>query len=66
MRGTKLHVLWDTGLIKSLNEAPEAVVHRLEKLSATYSKNYLEPTNAAEESCKVVLRLAGPATFAPN
>jgi hypothetical protein len=54
MRGSNLHALWDSGLIKNLNEAPEAVASRLVRVSTTYAKNNLSPANAAEESCKIV------------
>ncbi len=54
MRGSNLHALWDTGLIKNLNEAPDAMASRLARVSTTYSKINLDPANAAEESCKIV------------
>jgi hypothetical protein len=54
MRGSNLHALWDSGIIRNLNETPKAMAFRLSKVSATYSKNTLEPSNAAEESCKIV------------
>ena len=54
MRGSNLHALWDTGLIKNLKEAPEAMASRIAKIGATYPTSNLEPANAAEESCRVV------------
>ena len=54
MRGSNLHAVWDTGLIKNLNEEPEVMAARVQKLSAGMPVTNLDPVNAAEESCEIV------------
>jgi hypothetical protein len=54
MRGSNLHAVWDTGLIKNLNEASEAIAARVQKLTVGMPVANLDPVNAAEESCKIV------------
>jgi len=54
MRGSNLHALWDTGLIKSLSEEPELLAARLESLDAAIQTGEFDPVIAAQESCKVV------------
>jgi hypothetical protein len=54
MRGSNLHALWDSGLIKNLNDSPESMASRLTRISTPHSRSNLDPANAAEESCKIV------------
>lgn len=54
MRGSNLHAVWDTGLIRQLNEETADMVARLQVMALPdWSKN-LNPVQAAEESCRVV------------
>jgi hypothetical protein len=55
MKGTNLHAVWDTGMIRFLNEDTDHMAARLFKPSST-SEN-LSPANAAEESCRIVGQL---------
>ena len=54
MRGSNLHAVWDTGLIKNLYEEPEAMAARVQKLTVGMPVGNLDPVNAAEESCNIV------------
>ena len=54
MRGSNLHALWDSGLIKNLNEEPEALAARLQRSGAADSLAAFDPVIAAQESCKIV------------
>lgn len=54
LRGTNLHAVWDTGLIKNLNRSSEELAERLSSGSFVSSERNLSPEAAAEESCKVV------------
>ena len=54
MRGTNLHALWDRGIIKSLNEAPEAMAERLSRSSPNNSDIDMSTDYAAQESCQIV------------
>lgn len=54
MRGSNLHALWDTGLIKSLEEDPTVIANRLAaKTTANHNSDW-KPAQAAEESCRIV------------
>ena len=53
MRGSNLHALWDSGIIKNLNETPEVLSDRLLKNSVATSSDF-NPASAAEESCRIV------------
>ncbi len=53
-RGTNLHALWDTGLVKSLNETPEALAARLQLSNLGAQSKDFNPALAAEESCQIV------------
>ena len=53
-RGSNLHTVWDTGLIKNLNEEPEVMALRVQKLTVGMPIANLDPVNAAEESCGIV------------
>jgi nuclease S1 len=54
MRGSNLHALWDTGLIRNLNEETESITTRLLKKSSSPKATEMDATIAAEESCKIV------------
>jgi len=54
MRGSNLHAVWDTGLIKNLNEEPTVMADRLLKMLAGMPVTELNPVNAAQESCGIV------------
>ena len=54
MRGSNLHALWDTGLIKNLNEDTETLTVRLRKLPLAAHANDLDASHAAQESCQIV------------
>ena len=54
MKGSNLHAVWDTGLIKNLNEEPEPMAARLQGLRSTFSVTDLDPVTAAQESCMIV------------
>lgn len=58
MRGTNLHAVWDTGLIRQRNEAATDMVTRLHRTALPTRKANLSPAEAAEESCRIV-RMAG-------
>jgi hypothetical protein len=51
MRGSNLHAVWDTGLIKYLNEDAEAMASRLARSAQTVAWT---PVQAAQESCRIV------------
>ena len=53
MRGSNLHAVWDTGLIKYLNEDADAMAARLSDKSAAGQWTAVQ---AAEESCRIVGR----------
>ncbi|WP_310344602.1 S1/P1 nuclease [Rhodoferax saidenbachensis] len=54
MRGSNLHAVWDTGLIRNLDEGPSEIAKRLTDASLNQASLELEPIRAAEESCKIV------------
>ena len=54
MRGSNLHALWDTGLIKNLNEEPQVLAARLLKTKSPSGISDFSPVRAAEESCRIV------------
>jgi nuclease S1 len=62
MRGSNLHALWDTGLIRSTEESPPTMTARL--LAARTPAAASDPSipHAAEESC----RLVGTSGFYPE
>lgn len=53
-RGSNLHALWDSGLIKSLDEDVDTLTARLQRTSASKGAGDLNPVHAAEESCLIV------------
>lgn len=54
MRGSNLHAVWDTGLIRYLNQDADTLASRLSK-SAVPGTSY-NPIDAAEESCRIVAK----------
>lgn len=54
MRGSNLHALWDSGLIRSANEDVESMTARLRLLSLPAQRNDLNIVHVAEESCRIV------------
>jgi hypothetical protein len=53
-KGTNLHGLWDSGLIKNLKEEPQVMADRLLKMIPGMPVMELNPVNAAQESCGIV------------
>lgn len=53
-KGTNLHSLWDSGLIKNLNEGADALTKRLGAKERSPGGVNLSVVHAAEESCKMV------------
>ena len=62
MRGSNLHAVWDSGLIKNLNESPASIAERVQKMADGLPLGNLDPVTAAEESCQIV---SNP-SFYPN
>lgn len=62
MRGTNLHALWDSGMIKRLSESPESMAARLIRTTSSDAKIGVSAAFAEQESCQVV----GTAGFYPN
>lgn len=54
MRGSNLHALWDSGLIKNLNEDTNALTVRMLASGRPSMSSDLNASTAAEESCKIV------------
>lgn len=54
MRGSNLHALWDSGIIKNLNETPVAMAARLGRLSSSTANIDASAAFAAQESCQIV------------
>lgn len=53
-KGTNLHALWDSGLIKNLKQAPQEMADRLLTMLPGLILDDLSPVNAAQESCGIV------------
>ena len=53
-RGTNLHALWDSGLIRQLGEDGPAMTKRLLPKSMSLGPMCAGSARAAEESCKIV------------
>lgn len=62
MRGSNLHAVWDTGLIKALQQDNEAIVKSLLVRPLPASRGAFSAAKAAEESCRIVAR----PTFYPD
>jgi hypothetical protein len=54
LRGSNLHALWDSGLIRSLNEDVESLTERLRRLNLPTETRDLNIAHVAEESCRIV------------
>lgn len=54
MRGSNLHALWDSGLIRSVNEDVESMTERLRRLTLPNLSRDLNVAHVAEESCRIV------------
>lgn len=54
MRGSNLHALWDSGIIKSMNESPAAMAARLGRSSSSNANIDTSAAFAAQESCQIV------------
>ena len=60
--GSNLHALWDSGMLRNIGMANEALKARLFSLPVSASAADLDISHAAEESCKIV----GMAGFYPE
>lgn len=56
MRGSNLHALWDTGLIKVLQQDNDAIVRGLLIRPMPSSQTAFTAAGAAEESCRIVAK----------
>ena len=54
MRGSNLHAVWDSGLIKNMEEDAQAVSVRLQATPMGASSRNFDPVIAAQESCAIV------------
>ena len=55
MRGSNLHAVWDTGMIKYLGEDTEILTHRLATRPVKVSPDWT-PASVAQESCQIVAK----------
>lgn len=53
-KGSNLHALWDSGLIRNLNEDVDSLTKRLLAKRSAANAADLDVVRAAEESCKIV------------
>jgi hypothetical protein len=53
-RGSNLHALWDSGLIKFVSDDPQVWVDRLSTKPLAARVNLIDPARVAEESCRIV------------
>lgn len=53
-RGSNLHALWDSGLIKFVSDDPQVWVERLSLKPLPARVNVIDPVRVAEESCRIV------------
>lgn len=53
-KGSNLHALWDSALIKNMKEDVEAMTARLLKRKAPFSAQKWSAVHAAEQSCEIV------------
>jgi nuclease S1 len=56
MRGSNLHALWDSGLIKALGQDNESIVRGILIRPNPAAKDPFNPATAAEESCRIVAK----------
>jgi hypothetical protein len=54
MRGSNLHALWDSGLIRNMNEDAPSMAARLQATPMGASSKNFDPVVAAQESCAIV------------
>ncbi len=54
MRGRNLHSVWDSGLIRNLNEDAQSMAARLQSTSMGTPSRSFDPAIAAQESCAIV------------
>ena len=54
MRGSNLHALWDSGIIKNMNEDTDAMTNRLLKLGTAFTNQRFSAVQAAEQFCQIV------------
>jgi hypothetical protein len=57
MRGSNLHALWDSGLLRSLNEDVESLTEKLRRLPLPTETRDLNIAHVAVESCRIVALL---------
>lgn len=62
MRGSNLHALWDSGIIKNMNEDADAMTARLLKRKTAFTVQKWSAVQTAEQSCQIV----GVAGFYPQ
>lgn len=62
MRGSNLHMLWDSGLIRNLNTETDSLTSRFLSVQVLDIYSDLDVSKMAEESCKIV----GIEGFYPN
>jgi len=56
MRGSNLHAVWDSGLLRELDLDNEALVAVLHKIPVPPAKLHVAMAEAAQESCRLVAR----------
>lgn len=54
MGGSNLHALWDSAIINSLDESPEAMATRLKGTARRVGPEVSAAVVAAQESCQIV------------
>lgn len=54
MRGSNLHALWDSGIIKNMNEDTDAMTARLLKRRIAFTSQRFSAVQPAEQSCQIV------------
>jgi len=54
MRGSNLHAVWDSGLIKNIGEEAQSMAVRLQATPTGASSRNFDPVIAAQESCVIV------------
>lgn len=54
MRGSNLHALWDSGIIKNMNDDTDVMTARLLKQRLAFSVQKWSSAQAAKESCMIV------------
>jgi hypothetical protein len=54
MRGSNLHAVWDSGLLRQLDLENQALVALLQKVPLRGADSHAPMVRAAEESCRLV------------